>query len=92
MPYTHYTPDESNALQAMIAMALDRGCIAVILGKHLSNVYRTGGAGKRGRAAGGKQAKSYIKEHRSLGYSPCNVQKGPFTGATSGPVAPFVPR
>jgi len=40
MPYTHYTIDERNALQAMIGMGLSRNYISVILGKHLSSVYR----------------------------------------------------
>jgi IS30 family transposase len=40
MPYTHYTTDERNALQAMEGMALPRSCISVILGKHLSSIYR----------------------------------------------------
>jgi IS30 family transposase len=40
MPYTHYTMDERNALQAMEGMALPKSYTAVILGKHLSSIYR----------------------------------------------------
>jgi IS30 family transposase len=40
MPYTHFTRDERIALQAMAGMRLPKCCIAVILGKHLSSVYR----------------------------------------------------
>jgi IS30 family transposase len=40
MPYTHFTKDERIALQAMVAMRLPLWCIAVILGKHLSSLYR----------------------------------------------------
>jgi IS30 family transposase len=40
MPYTHYTTDERNALQAMEGMGLPKCYEAVILGKHLGSVYR----------------------------------------------------
>ncbi|MDR0556857.1 MAG: hypothetical protein LBG43_03160, partial [Treponema sp.] len=40
MPYTHYTIDERNALQAMTGMGLSKDIISVILGKDLSSVYR----------------------------------------------------
>jgi IS30 family transposase len=40
MPYSHFTKDERIALPAMIGMRLAKYCIAVILGKHLSSVYR----------------------------------------------------
>jgi IS30 family transposase len=40
MPYTHFTRDERIALQAMAGMRLAKCYIAVILGKHLSSVYR----------------------------------------------------
>ncbi|MDR3115549.1 MAG: hypothetical protein LBU25_08515 [Treponema sp.] len=40
MPYTHFTKDERIALQVMTAMGLPACYIAVILGKHLSSVYR----------------------------------------------------
>jgi IS30 family transposase len=40
MPYTHYTTDERNALQAMEGMGLPKSYSAVILGKHLSSIYR----------------------------------------------------
>jgi IS30 family transposase len=39
MPYTHYTTDKRNALQAMEGMGLPKCCQAVILGKH-PGVYR----------------------------------------------------
>jgi IS30 family transposase len=40
MPYTHYNIDERNALQAMEGMALPKSYSALILGKHLSSIYR----------------------------------------------------
>ncbi|MHB9296076.1 hypothetical protein PilKf_01830 [Pillotina sp. SPG140] len=40
MPYTHYNTDERNALQAMGGMNLPKTYQAVILGKHLSSIYR----------------------------------------------------
>jgi IS30 family transposase len=40
MPYTYYSRDERNALQAMEGMGLAKCCQAVILGKHLSSVCR----------------------------------------------------
>jgi IS30 family transposase len=40
MPYSHFTKDERIALQAMAGMRLAKYCIAVILGKHLSSVYK----------------------------------------------------
>jgi IS30 family transposase len=40
MPYTHYTTDERNALQAMEGMGLPKSCMSVILGKHRSSIYR----------------------------------------------------
>jgi hypothetical protein len=40
MPYTHYTTNERNALQAMEGMRLPKSYSAVILGKHLNSVYR----------------------------------------------------
>ena len=40
MPYTHYNTDERNALQSMEGMGLPRSSMSVILGKHLSSVYR----------------------------------------------------
>jgi IS30 family transposase len=40
MPYTHYTMDERNALQAMEGMALPKCYSTVILGKHPSSIYR----------------------------------------------------
>jgi IS30 family transposase len=40
MPYTHYTIDERNALQAMEGMALPKCYTLVILGKHHSSIYR----------------------------------------------------
>jgi IS30 family transposase len=40
MPYTHYNTDERNALQAMEGMGLPKSYSAVILGKHVSSIYR----------------------------------------------------
>jgi IS30 family transposase len=40
MPYTPYTTDERNALQAMEGMKLPKSSISVILGKHQSSIYR----------------------------------------------------
>ena len=40
MPYTHYTTDERNALQAMEGMGLHKCFMAVILGKRQSSIYR----------------------------------------------------
>jgi IS30 family transposase len=40
MPYTPYTTDERNVLQAMEGMALPKCFISVILGKHVSRIYR----------------------------------------------------
>jgi IS30 family transposase len=40
MPYTHYTTDERNVLQAMKGMTLPKCFISVILGKHVSSIYR----------------------------------------------------
>jgi IS30 family transposase len=40
MPYTHFAKDERIVLQAMVGMRLPKCCIAVILGKHHSSVYR----------------------------------------------------
>jgi IS30 family transposase len=40
MPYTHYSREERDALQVMEGMRLPRWNIAVILGKHISAVYR----------------------------------------------------
>jgi IS30 family transposase len=40
MPYTQYTLDERNALQAMEGMGLPICYRAVILGKHQSSIYR----------------------------------------------------
>jgi IS30 family transposase len=64
MPYTPYTLDERNALQAMEGMALPTSYRAVILGKHPSSIYRelnrTGGVytGNEAHKAFGYQAKS----------------------------------
>ncbi|MDR2740717.1 MAG: hypothetical protein LBB98_00970, partial [Treponema sp.] len=40
MPYTHYNTDERNVLQAMAGMHLPKCYMSVILGKHLSSIYR----------------------------------------------------
>jgi IS30 family transposase len=40
MPYTHYTTDERNALQAMESMGLSKSEMAALLGKHPGSVYR----------------------------------------------------
>ncbi|MDR1232035.1 MAG: IS30 family transposase, partial [Spirochaetaceae bacterium] len=40
MPYTHYTTEERNALQAMEGMGLPKSCAAAIPGKHPSSIYR----------------------------------------------------
>ncbi|MDR2802952.1 MAG: hypothetical protein LBB22_01520 [Treponema sp.] len=40
MPYTHYTTDKQNALQAMAGIYLPKCYMPVMLGKHLSGIYK----------------------------------------------------
>jgi IS30 family transposase len=56
MPYTHYTLDERNALQAMEGMALPKCFMSVILGKHPGSVYRELNRNKTGGVYTGKEA------------------------------------
>ncbi|MDR0377302.1 MAG: hypothetical protein LBH70_05860, partial [Spirochaetaceae bacterium] len=56
MPYTRYTTDERNALQAMEGMGLPKSYSAVILGKHPSSVYRELGRNSSGGVYTGNEA------------------------------------
>jgi IS30 family transposase len=56
MPYTHYTLDEKNALQAMEGMALPKCFMSVILGKHPSSIYRELNRNRTGSVYTGNEA------------------------------------
>ena len=64
MPYTHYTTDERNALQAMGGMGLSKSIISVILGKHLSSVYREIRRNGTGNVYTGNEAQAAAVQRR----------------------------
>jgi IS30 family transposase len=69
MPYTHYTTDERNALQAMEGMRLPKSFMSVILGKHHSSIYRELNRNGSGGVYTGAEAQA-ASEQRRLEHKP----------------------
>jgi IS30 family transposase len=94
MPYTHYTTDERNALQAMEGMGLPKSFMSVILGKHHSSIYRefnrNGSGGERTKTVG-EQAESKNRRRRAYERDYRAVQKRSVAGSDFRPVKGTIP-
>ncbi|GHV67894.1 hypothetical protein AGMMS49928_06000 [Spirochaetia bacterium] len=69
MPYTHYNTDErkrtfGSTLQAMGGMGLSKSIISVILGKHLSSIYRETSRNRTGSVYTGNEAQAAAVQRR----------------------------
>jgi IS30 family transposase len=64
MLYSHFTKDERIALQAMAGVRLAKYCITVILGKHLSSVYRELARNSEQGLYAGSEARQQAEQRR----------------------------